>query len=100
MGVAPLTKRHWLYFSAVVVTSSILAAFLWIGLSSLSTSHPLYTPVRIIIVGVCAFFLFFLFWLRVWQSRNAWVNLWVFASPWLLASSMLFPLLPLFAIAA
>ncbi len=99
MGVTPLTKRHWFFFCALVFSCSILAAFLWSVVSTLIAANPLVTPIRISIVGVCAFFLFFLFWLRFWLARNTWVSLWVYASPWLLTSSILLPILPLFAIA-
>ncbi len=98
MGGTPLTKKHWLSFCTVVVANSILAMFVWSVVSTLIAANPLVTPIRIIIMGVCAFFVCFLFWLRLWQSRNLWVHVWVYASPWLLPSSILFPIFPVFAI--
>ena len=100
MGVAPLTIKQWFVFFVIIFACSTLAAFVWSVVSHLFAANPLVMPMRIVTVGVCAFFVCFLFWLRFWQPRNIWVTLWVYMSPWFLASSVFIPLFPVFAIAA
>src|SRR2546421_1765983 len=97
MGGTPLTKQHWLSFFAILLACSILASIFWLAVSHLLATHSLFTPIRISLVGICSFLLFFLFWLRFWLARHLWLKLWISASPWFLACSVLFPVLPFVA---
>jgi type IV secretion system protein VirD4 len=96
MGSNPLTRKHWLLFCTMSIASSILATFVWYGIAALQ----LVSPLRLSLLGLCAFFLCFLFVLRLFQARNTWVQLWIYLSPWFLTSSLLFPVLSLLTIAA
>ena len=91
MGGTPLTKQHWLSFFAILLACSILALIFWLAVSHFLAAHFLFTPIRISLVGICSFLLFFLFWLRFRLARHIWVKLWNSASPWFLACSVLFP---------
>ena len=98
MGVTPLTKGEWLRFHLVASVSTVTGAIFWHEVFTQLFPHVQYLVLIAGIVGFNLLLTCILMWLRLMLAHINWLNLWTITAPFLLASSIVFPIHPALSI--